>query len=61
MSRRRPEHLRAELDVVATMVNDLLEYKLGTRNPLAAHACQKWIGRLMKHYNRMEPHESKQR
>jgi len=53
-SGRRPVALRAELNVLATLVNDLLEYKMRSRNPLDRHACSKWIRKLLAQYDRLE-------
>lgn len=49
----RPEMLRAELDVVATLVNDLMEYKGHAKNPLAKRACSTWIRKLSHRYDRL--------
>lgn len=55
----RPETLRVEMDVVATLVNDLMEYKANTENPLAKHACSTWIRKLLCRYERLRVRFSK--
>jgi hypothetical protein len=55
VSKRRDVHLQAEVELLETLVSDILEYQLGTKNPLVRHACQKWTGILWKRIERLKP------
>jgi hypothetical protein len=52
-----PERIRAEMETVQEIVNDMMERELqarGTGNPLAGDLFQKYISLMMRRYEKLE-------
>lgn len=49
----KPETLRAEIEVINEIINDLMEYELNSEDPLFRHFCKKWTAKMLAVYDRL--------